>query len=72
MRRLLNVEQALHLLFERDVAEGNADPESEPESEEFDDEGNDPSFVLKEERGKGACDERTEWHPEVRTEEGTT
>ncbi|KAL7378916.1 hypothetical protein ABVT39_020736 [Epinephelus coioides] len=50
MRRLLNVEQALHLLFERDGAEGNADLESEPESEDFDDEGDDPSFVLEEER----------------------
>ncbi|KAL7373230.1 hypothetical protein ABVT39_001900 [Epinephelus coioides] len=50
MKRLLNVEQALHLLFERDVAEGNAYPESEPESEDFDDERDDPSFVLEEER----------------------
>ena len=52
MRRLLNVEQALDLFFQRDedegdVAEPESELESEPESEDCDDEVNDPLFVWR-------------------------
>uniref|UniRef100_A0A3Q3ENX6 PiggyBac transposable element-derived protein domain-containing protein n=1 Tax=Kryptolebias marmoratus TaxID=37003 RepID=A0A3Q3ENX6_KRYMA len=45
MRRFLNVEQALQLLFEIDEF-----TESESESEDFDDEVDDPSYVCEEDR----------------------
>nr|XP_046253824.1 piggyBac transposable element-derived protein 4-like [Scatophagus argus] len=49
MRPLLDVEQAMQLFLELEGAEGDSGPESEPESEGFDDEVDDPSFVLQEE-----------------------
>ena len=48
MWRLLNVERAVQLFQYPDGSE--RDSESEPESEDFDDEVDDPSFMLEEER----------------------
>lgn len=48
MRPLLNVESAMQLLNEPDEAEEDSGPESEEESEDFDDEVDDPSYILGE------------------------
>lgn len=50
MRCLLNVEQEVQLFYGLEGAEGDVESESQPESEDFNDEVDDPSFVLEEER----------------------